>query len=100
MFRVLAEAGSMGPQMETSLMRAAEAARVLPELKDQAVTYYEKLLDEYPYSTWRDLALERLRGLGVPREPRPVGSADKAAVSSDPYGMGAVSRAGSASDDT
>jgi pentatricopeptide repeat protein len=105
-FRDLSQAGSMGPQTEASLMRAAEAARLLPDFKDQAVAYYQRLLDSFPYSTWRDLVLDRLRELGAPGEPVaaiPVGRSPAApadggaadpggetATFSDPYNMGAV----------
>jgi pentatricopeptide repeat protein len=99
MFRELSRAGSAGPHVEASLMRAAEAARALPDLQEQAVGLYQRLLDDYPYSTWRDLALDRLRDLGrlarpTVAEPVSAQPAEKAGAFSDPYGMGAVGTPG------
>jgi hypothetical protein len=84
-------------------MRAAEAARVLPDLEEQAVGLYQRLLDEFPYSTWRDLALDRLRDLGAlahlaVAQPVSAQPAEKAAAFSDPYGMGAVGTGGDTED--
>jgi pentatricopeptide repeat protein len=103
MFGELSRAGSLGPHVEASLMRAAEAARVLPDLEEQAVGLYQRLLDEFPYSTWRDLALDRLRDLGAlahlaVAQPVSAQPAEKAAAFSDPYGMGAVGTGGDTED--
>jgi membrane associated rhomboid family serine protease len=95
MYRELAPMGAMGPQTEASLVRAAEAARALPEFEAQAATYYQRLLQDFPYSTWRALALERLQELGSHAQPvtaQPDGPDQEAYP--DPYGMGAATVAG------
>jgi len=50
-------------QAEMALIRAAEMARTHPELQADPREFYRRLLDQHPYSSWRGLALERMRDL-------------------------------------
>jgi membrane associated rhomboid family serine protease len=69
MFRHLIATGSPGPQAETVLIRAAQIAGELPGYRVHAVECYERLLKEFPYSSWCGLATERLAKLrAMPEE--------------------------------
>jgi membrane associated rhomboid family serine protease len=95
MFRDLSLVGETGPHSEAALVRAAEIARLLPEYREQAAMYYQRLLQEFPYSSWRGLVLERLKELGVKQELPGARAADEPqSAPLDPYGMGAVTSAG------
>jgi membrane associated rhomboid family serine protease len=73
MFRHLIAAGSPGPQTETALIRAAQIAQELPGYRVHAVECYERLLKEFPYSSWHRLAQERLAKLrAMPDEAQSV----------------------------
>lgn len=95
-FRELALAAGMGPHTETSLARAGGIAYSTPELKSEAATFYQRLMRDFPYSQWRDLALDRLKELGADEQPaaaEPGSQAADPAYAEDPYGMGAVGAA-------
>ncbi len=54
-----------GRYAETSLVRAGEIARGMPESRDKAVACYRGLLQRFPHGPWRGLAQERLAELGA-----------------------------------
>ncbi len=105
----LALDGGAGPRTETSLVRAGEIALTLPAFKAEAATFFLRLMRDFAYGAWRDLALTRLSELGVdPNQAsdeaaQPSGPAEAAATQQgsaddpldeldgyDPYGMGAA----------
>ncbi len=87
-FRHLIAGGSPGPQTETALLRAAKIAEALPGYRAHAIGCYERLLRDFPYSSWRGLAtagLARLRAM--PAEQQPV--AEQAALLAEDTPAGA-----------
>jgi tetratricopeptide (TPR) repeat protein len=71
LFREVAVEHPSGERAETALMRAAEIARASLRDAARASECYRRLLEHYPYSTWRALAQERLREVSGPQEPGP-----------------------------
>ena len=72
-FRQVMRVGPPGPQTETALLRAAEIARELPGYRLEAKRCYEALLKDFPYSSWRGLAMDGLAKLrAMPKEEKPV----------------------------
>ncbi len=98
-FRDLALAPGLAPHTEAAAARAGEIAYSLPDLRPEAAILYQRLMRDFPYGQWRDLALDRLRELGAEEQPAPAApDAPPAAdpiYAEDPYGMGTV---GAASD--
>ena len=73
MFQHLVAAGSPGPQTETVLIRAAQIAQDLAGYRVHAIECYERLLKDFPYSSWRGLATEGLAKLrAMPDEAHSV----------------------------
>jgi membrane associated rhomboid family serine protease len=56
---------------ETALIRAAEIARTALSDQRLAADCYRQLLERFPYSAWRALAMDRLREMNVPQETAP-----------------------------
>jgi tetratricopeptide (TPR) repeat protein len=63
-FRRVAMAAPHSPEAETALARAAEAARRLPDHRQQEADCYRALLEDFSHSRWRGLAQRRLREIG------------------------------------
>ncbi len=108
-YRELALDGGAGPRTETSLVRAGEIALTLPAFRAEAATFYLRLMRDFPYGAWRDLALNRLGELEVDPSPAPDEAAEPSGMAAavpaqegpaddpldgldgyDPYGMGAA----------
>jgi membrane associated rhomboid family serine protease len=64
-FRVVADKHSGETVAETALIRGGELARRLGE-SEQAAHCFRRLLSQYPFSHWVNLAKEGLRALGLP----------------------------------
>lgn len=95
-FRDLSLAPRIGPQTEMSTARAGEIAYSLPDLRSQATTFYQRLMRDFPYGQWRDLALDRLQQLGAEDPPPPIEAESQdvdPTYAEDPYGMGTVGAA-------
>ncbi|MCJ7751890.1 MAG: rhomboid family intramembrane serine protease, partial [Armatimonadetes bacterium] len=75
LFRELAREGPKGAQTETALVRAGEIASSLPGYAEYARESFRKLLDEYPYGPWRQIALKRLKELEAFADSAGSGSA-------------------------
>jgi len=60
-----------GERAEIALMRGAEIARTSLNDPERAAGCYRRLLDSYPYSSWRALVQERLREMGLPEQAPP-----------------------------
>ena len=114
-YRELALDGGAGPRTETSLVRAGEIAIGLPAFRAEAAIFFQRLMRDFPYGAWRDLALNRLRELGVDPDQAladaPSGGSVGAAAQQgladdsleelydhDPYGMGVATATESTAD--
>jgi membrane associated rhomboid family serine protease len=108
-YRELALDGGSGPRTETSLVRAGELALALPTRRAEAAPFFQRIVRDFPYGAWGDLAKDRLRELGVdsnqvPEEtheptaatPTPAAFDDlpEDLLDHDPYGMGVASVSG------
>ncbi|MBN1460399.1 MAG: rhomboid family intramembrane serine protease [Armatimonadetes bacterium] len=65
-FQEVADSPTGGPDIETALIRAGDIAGRLPGKEAEARHYLRRLLDEYPNSAWRHLALRGLQHLPKP----------------------------------